>query len=154
MGNAVRSCETAEPVISAADCLIARFEEAGATLLALPNRGPSLAMRGFWPPVVHEAIEAYGYTGASLRPATPSAAMISRMDETWSWLNLLPNVAERRIIGARSLVSPVTGRHIFTWRQVARMLGADHRAIQRWHGAAIGRLVVILGAEEKYSRIA
>ena len=67
---------------------------------------------------------------------------------------LLPNVAERRIIGARSLVSPVTGRHIFTWRQVARMLGADHRAIQRWHGAAIGRLVVILGAEEKYSRIA
>ena len=62
--------------------VIARLEEAGIALLALPNTGPTtrLAQGGMeW---VHSAAEAYGAAKAKIRPAAPSAAHITRMDQT------------------------------------------------------------------------
>ena len=39
----------------------------------------------------------------------------------------------RRIVGARSLVHPMTGRHLYSWRRLGTAIGADHKAVQRWH---------------------
>lgn len=129
--------------------LIERLEEAGATLLALGTRSP-------WParlhaqsegwPVVHEAIEAYGWSGAQMRPAVPDAHVISRMDEALGWIGLIPqqNYVLRRIVGARALVSPLTGRHLFTWRRIAEMLGAEPRAVRNWHRQGIRLIVAAL----------
>ena len=50
----------------------------------------------------------------------------------------------RRIVGARSLVSPVTERHLYSWRRLATLLGADHKAIQRWHGQGVALIVAAL----------
>jgi len=52
----------------------------------------------------------------------------------------------RRIVGARALVSPLTDRHLFPWRRLAAVLGADHKAVQRWHAQAIALLVASLNA--------
>ncbi len=124
--------------------IIARLEEAGSTLLALPASGYSTRMRTGKFDIVRSALEAYGADkGAErLRPAVPPSAAITRMDEAMGWLALLPQdrYVLRRIVGARSLISPATGRHLFTWRRLATLLGADHKAIQRWHAQGIAMI--------------
>lgn len=130
-----------------AEEIVARFEAAGATLLALPGRGYSTQIRTMRFDVVHSALDAYGWQGAVLRPPMPSAAAISEMDEVFSWLTLIPEgkYVLRRIVGARALVHPVTLRHLYPWRRIGVMLGADHKSVQRWHGQAVALLRDALG---------
>jgi len=134
--------------------VIARLEEAGATLLWLPQGGYSPRLQAQKLDVVHTALEAYGWRGGKLRPPVPSAARITRMDEALGWLMLIPqdrNVL-RRIVGARSLVSPVTERHLYSWRRLGELLGADHKAVQRWHGQGVDMIVNALAAQAAANR--
>ncbi len=129
--------------------IVSRLEEAGATLLALPNTGYSTRLKTSHLDVAQEVQALAG--GAELgraRPAVPSAARITRMDEAMGWIALIPKdrTVLRRIVGARSLVSPVTERHLFSWRQLGVVLGADHKAVQRWHAQGIAMLVTAVGA--------
>jgi hypothetical protein len=134
-----------------AQFVVCRLEEAGATLLALPNTGYSTRMRLSQLDVVQSALEAYGSEAARARPPVPSASRISRMDQALGWITLIPNerYVLRRIVGARSLVSPLTERHLYSWRRLGSVLGADHKAIQRWHAQGIDMLVAALGALQK-----
>jgi hypothetical protein len=129
-----------------ADYVIRRLEEAGTTLLALPGTGWSTRMRTSQIEIVRAAIENYGWGDAKVRPPVPSSAHISRMDEAMGWLALIPeqNYVLRRIVGARALVSPVTERHLFPWRRLAVAVGADHKAVQRWHAQGIDLIVKAL----------
>ena len=128
-----------------AELLIARLEEAGTTLLSIPHSGWTTKLRTSSLDIVRSAAEAYGWGEGRLRPPVPSAAKIDRMDEALSWIPLIPaeNYVLRRIVGARCLVHPLTERHLYPWRRLAAALGADHKAIQRWHGQGID---LILGA--------
>ncbi len=123
-----------------------RLEEAGATLLALPGTGWSTRLRTSSLEIVRTAMESYGWTEQRVRPRVPQAAEITRMDEAMGWLSLIPidRYVLRRIVGARSLVHPVTERHLFPWRRLGAALGADHKAVQRWHAEGIGLIVLAL----------
>ena len=129
-----------------AGAVILRLEECGRTLLALPAGGYSTKMRSFNLDVVRSAVEAYGWEGGKLRPAVPSAGHISRMDAALCWVQLIPQdrYVLRRIVGARSLVNPLTDKHLFPWRRLGTMLGADHKAVQRWHAQGIELIVTAL----------
>ncbi len=76
------------------------------------------------------------------------------MDEALGWIALIPRerYVLRRIVGARALVSPVTERHLFSWRRLGGVLGADHKAVQRWHAQGIGLLVAAVGALQRVER--
>ena len=41
-------------------------------------------------------------------------------------------------------MDPLTERHVHSWRRLGTLLGADHRAVQRWHGDAIGLIAAAL----------
>ncbi len=129
-----------------AAAVILRLEECGRTLLALPAGGYSTKMRSFNLDVVRSAVEAYGWEGGTLRPAVPSAQHISRMDVALRWVQCIPQdrYVLRRIVGARSLVNPLTDKHLFPWRRLGTMLGADHKAVQRWHAQGIDLIVAAL----------
>lgn len=132
-----------------AEYVLYRLEEAGRTLLALPNTGPTTALRTTRHDVVQSAVDAYGWSrvDARLRPAMPDAANITRMDEALDWIpRIIPpdRYVIRRIVGARALVSPITGRHLFAWRRLGTLVGADHKAIQRWHSQGINLIVTTL----------
>jgi hypothetical protein len=136
------------PVKAAARCIddegvVAQLEAAGATLLAMPAKGYSTGMRQMRFDIVHTALEAYGWETAALRAPIPSASAISAMDEAFGWLGLIPEerFVLRRILGARALVHPLTGRHLYPWRRLAALLGSDHKAIQRWHGQGVALIV-------------
>jgi hypothetical protein len=142
-----------DPRLPARDCIdsafiVYRLEEAGATLLALPGTGYSTRMRVSQLDVVQAAAEAYGAEKARMRPPVPSAARITRMDEALGWIPLIPRerYVLRRIVGARSLVSPTTERHLYSWRRLGGVIGADHKAVQRWHAQGIDMLVAAVGA--------
>lgn len=126
-----------------ADHVIYRLEEAGATLLALPGTGWSTHLRQSSLDIVRTALEAYGWEAARVRPAVPPADKIDRMDEAMTWLQLIPadRFVLRRVVGARSLVHPITDRHLFAWRRLGKILGADHKAVQRWHASGIAMIV-------------
>ncbi len=134
------------------ETVIYRLEEAGRTMLALPSGGYSTRLRTSRLDVVRSALENYGWesgghnSGAGqtkLRPPVPPAEAITRMDEAMGWIALIPadRYVLRRIVGARSLVSPTTERHLFAWRRLGLLLGADHKAVQRWHAQGIALLV-------------
>lgn len=128
--------------VMTAEQIVERLEEAGATMLALPARGYSTGLRMTRLDVVHTTLEAYGWEGARLRPSAPSAAAMTRMDEAFGWLLFIPDGQHvlRRIAGARALVHPLTGRHLYPWRKLGTLLGADHKSVQRWHAQAVGMM--------------
>lgn len=133
-----------------AETVIYRLEEAGQTLLSLPNRGPTTALRQTRHHYLAEAVEAFtAETDLPPRMPIPSPANITRMDQALAWIPLIPdaNRVIRRIVGCRSLVSPLTERHLFTWRRLARLLGADHKAIQRWHATGIDTILATLNRD-------
>lgn len=143
--EAAPGSERAAPVD--AEFVIYRLEEAGSTLLALPSSGYSTRLRTSNLEIVRTATEAFGLEGrARVRPPAPSVARITRMDEALGWVALIPRDRHvlRRIVNARALVSPVTERHLFSWRRLGGVLGADHKAVQRWHGQAIDLIVAAL----------
>ena len=133
--------------------VVYRLEEAGATLLALPGTGYSPRLRMSHLEVVIAASEAYGGERARMRPPVPPAARITRMDEALGWILMIPKdrYVLRRIVGARSLVSPMTERHLYSWRRLGEVVGADHKAVQRWHAQGIDMLVGGLTALQRAS---
>jgi hypothetical protein len=155
IARATRPAPQRHPIKTPANCIdaetvIYRLEEAGQTLLSLPARGPTTALRQTRHQYLAEAVEIFATeSDAAPQIPTPSAARITRMDQALAWIPLIPeaNLVLRRIVGCRSLVSPLTERHLFTWRRLARLLGADHKAIQRWHATGIDTIVATLNRD-------
>lgn len=139
----------APPCFSEED-IVSRLEQAGGTLLSMPSRGYTTHLRQMRFEIVHTALEAYGWEAPTLRAPPPGAAAISAMDEAFSWLGLIPerSFLLRRILGARALVHPLTGRYLFPWRRLASAVGADHKSVQRWHGSGITLLQKRLSGAE------
>ena len=142
--NARAHSSTVNPVSEAS--VVRRLEEAGATLLALPHTGYSTRLRQSHIDVVQSAADHARRAGACVRPPVPSAARITRMDEALGWIKHIPaeRYVLRRIVGARSLVNPTTDRHLYSWRRLGATLGADHKAVQRWHAQGIAIIVASL----------
>jgi len=137
-----------------AEYVLHRLNEAGATLLALPDTGHSTRLRQGGLEWVRDVAETYGAASVRIRPAVPSAAAIDRMDEALAWIPRIPadKYVLRRIAGARCLVSPLNARHLYSWRRIGLALGADHKAIQRWHAQAIDLIVAMLNASPQTPR--
>lgn len=123
------------------EAVVYRLEEAGKTLLSLPNGGclPS-GYRAFWPQGAEVAAECWGYgSDEPIRPAPPSSTAITRMDEAMRWVQLIAPDKRviRRIVLMRALVNPRNERHIWSLRKIGKALGCDHKAVQRWHDQGV-----------------
>jgi hypothetical protein len=146
-----------EPLL--AQLVMLRFESAVSTLMALPVGGYSTAARSFWPDIVRDAAEAYGYDEAGQVRITPSAAQITAMDETLGWLRLIPldrpergqgtqsphgGAVRRKLVALRAITGGAMGRPM-GWRRIGDILGCSHVSAEVWHGRAIGQIVEGLG---------
>lgn len=133
-----------------AELVIYRLEEAGQTLLALPGSGVlPAALKASWPDFP-KAWEAYGGEAATdelatstNRPTRPDAVKISRMDEAYGWIALLPaeRVRVRKTVLMRSLVSPRTERHLWSFRRLGAFFGHNHETVRNWHAIGVDMLV-------------
>lgn len=130
------------------EAIVQRLEEAGRTLLALPNTGPSTRLVQSGLEWVRDAPEAYSRDRAQIRPAVPCPEQITRMDQALAWISAIPvdKYVMRRVVGARALVHPMNGRHLYSWRRLGLAINADHKAVQRWHAQGIGLIQAALRA--------
>lgn len=147
-----------------------RLEEAGRTLMALPvpKGGLPKGMRSNWPDVIRGYEDALSaLVGASdvtkqeyadqqnrVR-VTPSAAEVGRMEEALEWLWRIDDVRKRRLCLCRALMHPVSGRHIVSFRKLARIFGLHHDTMRAWHDRALAQIAVSLteGSVPKTKRV-
>lgn len=143
-----------------ADTVIASLQEATSTILAMPGGMPRMGVKvcdygynsEWFGEAVDDATEAVVtepmFRMVGTKPA-PSAASITRADEIITWLALIPQgrFVCRKIVAARSMIKWTTGKHVFSWAKLAKSIGADVRAVQRWHSQGIQIIVDALNAK-------
>ena len=120
-----------------------RINEAVDTLKRVP--APSMRRQlTSWPDYIHDAHEAYGYTGfrPSRTPAAPDA--ITRLDETLGWLRWLPREAQHILWSRASGLS---------WRRIAGFAGKAPNTCRAWYLAAIHYITTRLNSAEKEKAI-
>lgn len=123
----------------------ARLEAAGRTLLSLPASGTTPAKaRAAWPEIVRAAQDVYA--SERLRPPVPSARAITDMDEAFTWIALLgPQAIEtKRVVWLRLLVSPINGKHLWSWRRLQEALGLHRETLTIRHGRGVDRITTRL----------
>lgn len=137
-----------EPHFYAED-VIRQFEDAGRSLLRMPQAGFGTGARNFWPEIVRDKTEAYGYDEEQVRPGPPSAGAITRMDEVFRWLARIPHdrFVLRRIVGLRALVNPMTDRHLWSWVKIGDAIHANRNAVSLWHAQGIDLIVASLNGK-------
>ena len=128
------------------------LEWASGKLLALNIRSPAPAEpRVAWPEYAHDKRDAYGRTANTLRAATPTRLEIPLMDEILLLPGLIPDIKARRIVNARSLVTPVSGRYIYSWPKIALMVHSDRKAVARLYVGGLRSIAANLPAEKAYA---
>jgi len=120
-----------------------RFEEAALTLRRLPERNRPRGYASSWPPVVHDAMQAYGYTPEAPMRIVPSAAAITRMEECFDWLLIL-DPEDARIVWLRA--------EGVRWRQVCYRAGVVRTTAWRRWAASLLTIAKHLKAMEKPGR--
>lgn len=139
-----------------------RLEDAGRTLMTLPMPRGALPRdaRSNWPDVVRGYEDAFAaligapeevrqdFSDAHNRVrVTPSAAAVGRMDEVLGWLWRIDDPRKRRLCLSRALVHPVSGRHVASYRRLARIFGLHHETVRAWHDRALADIAVRLTEE-------
>lgn len=135
------------------------LEAAGETLMRLAVRRTYPAgFRQYWPDVLHEVMEAYGYTEEDMPIAPPRPRQVSAMDEAFGWVlaHIPPDpphrgeaelysrhggAVTRRLILMRALISPRSGRNVFSLRRLAKALHCSPEAARQWHARGLERIV-------------
>lgn len=144
-----------------ADFVKAHLVSAGTTLLCLPHTGTRPAgFRTAWPEVAHNFWEAYqdDLSDRPMRFPRASSGAISAMDYVFRvWVPLVGTphaVQTRRIILLRSLMNPLTERHMWSWRRLQERTGLNRDTLAIWHGRGIDRIVTRLNRPEWVETIA
>jgi hypothetical protein len=113
------------------------LEWAGSKILALPS--PKLKPQGlrvFWPDYPQDPYEVLYFRPKEAPPihaASPTAEELPFMDRILVLPNLCTDVRFRRVIHARSLVFPFSGRHLYPWLHIAYMLHVSRVTVRSWH---------------------
>lgn len=132
--------------------VISRLEEASATMAALPSNAPALAQRvqtyGFVPEITKDTAKVTG----GIANKSVSTTDITQMDEAFCWFAFIENVTKRRIVAVRSMVNIHTGRHVYSWRDIGKIVNASKDACINWHRQAISQILTQLRLE-KFGRI-
>jgi hypothetical protein len=103
-----------------------RVVEAAATLMLVPHLPGPGQYGTSMPTPVHEG-EGYGY-GAAWYKRRPTAGALSRMTETWGWINALRNEADRKLLYAWAWTKARRGK---TVDDFASREGVNSRTLRR-----------------------
>ena len=131
--------------------VVAHLECAGKTLLALPHSGFSTLLKTSSLNSEMAAVSACGwFSGSAAKCPRPTSRAIDAMDNTMMWLWYIPQdmTVLRRCVGARSLVNPITDKHIYSWRRLGDFMGVDHKTAKRWHADGVRYIVNALNCQQ------
>lgn len=122
---------------------------AGAKLLALQLSSPlPKGPHSSWPEYAQDYKQAYGYTGEKLKAPIPRAKEIELMDQILLLPALISEVDLRRIVNARSLTTPVSNRHLYSWTKLSFMLRTNPRLVARSYARGLLEIIYKLSPEK------
>ena len=108
------------------------LEWAGARMLSLPSKpvGPADARSG-WPDCLREAQDEEPCTDSPpFRPHVPTAVEISLMDRILGLPSHCTDPNLRTVVQARTLIAPLSGRYLFSWKKLAKKFNTSAFIIQ------------------------
>ncbi len=147
------------------DAIIRRLEDAGRTLMLLPEPkdGRPRGSGSAWPDVTQRFHDIMAVAGEidgvqetteeaqSRRDAqerqqnrtriTPDGTAIDRLDEVLDWLWFITDAAHRRAVAARMLIHPLSERHAYSWARIARDMHTSPRNVRHWHERGVQAIV-------------
>ena len=137
-----------QPIVDPA-FVVAHLECAGKTLLALPLSGFSTRLKTA---SINSEMAGWAggwFSGSAAKCPRPTPHAIDAMDNTMTWLGYIPQhlLVLRRCVGARSLVNPITDKHIYSWRRLGDFMSVDHKTAQRWHADGVRYIVDALNKQ-------
>jgi len=112
----------------------ARLREAAATLKRMKLERwdyPSQRL-AWWPEVVRQASDAYGYQETHVARSAPAPAAIDRMEEALKWLLWLENGHQKLVWGRAERL---------TWRQLEVADGRSRETLRKAHDMALAVIV-------------
>lgn len=112
----------------------AQLREAAATLKRMRlEKGDYPSQRtAWWPDIVREATDAYGYNNTSTTLGAPAPAAIDRMEEALRWILWLED-SSQRIVWARA--------EKITWRQLEAHDGRCRDTLRKLHDRGLAVIV-------------
>ena len=140
------------PIFFTTGTVEAILRDAGKTLMQLPHTGPRPVLR--LSVALCSLVTFEEGVKSRLQLPAPESASISEMDRVYGWLSYIPQdkYVLRRIVGARSLIDSVTGRHVYSWRAIGRILGATTKQCSAGTRRASGSLPISLTNSRQQGR--
>ena len=125
----------------------ARLREAAATLkrMRLERWDVPSQRTAWWPDVVRQASESYGYDETKTPWVVPSPGAIDRMEEVLGWLLWLEN-GDQRLVWARA--------SRLTWRQLETNDGRSRETLRKVYDKALGVIVAQLAEKPRKKHLA
>ena len=125
----------------------ARLREAAATLkrMHLERWDYPSQRTAWWPDVVRQASDAYGYQDTHMARSVPAPGAIDRMEEVLGWLLWLEN-GDQRLVWARA--------SRLTWRQLETNDGRSRETLRKVYDKALGVIVAQLAEKPRKKHLA
>lgn len=117
--------------------VIASLDRAADTIrrMSFPRNGAPPRVMSYWPDVVRNAMEAYGWEPDRPRLSRPSPEAIDDLDRVLPWLFPL-DPTQRKIVWTRAMG--------FSWQRIAEVMGVNAGQVRYAHEKAIDRIVSLL----------
>ena len=125
------------------DAMEELLEEAHRTLRRMPNAGPT-KKQTFWPQVVHDRAETYGWQSATIALGPPSGDRIDRLEALLECSLTLSKPSRIAIWGRAARA---------TWGSVALSIGEPPSAVKKRHSEAIADMILAWSRLDKKPRI-
>lgn len=130
-----------------------RLEEAGATLLMLPMPA-NAAPRGYksnWPPDIVRTYQEWFtaqvmadrdnleemMAGRNAVTVRATQKQMDNLDEVLRWMWYIQDTRKRGVVSLRSLKHPISDKHLYGWRRIARMYRMHENTIRKWNSEGI-----------------
>lgn len=131
------------------------LEWASAKLIALPGRriGPG-GFRSFWPDFERDLSLDFDpelRRAAALRQAAPSGPELDLMDLILALPNLIVRPERRRVVRLRTLIHPISGRHLWPWTRLAREFVVRTYTAKLWYDRGLSEVCGKLRPEDVYT---
>jgi hypothetical protein len=115
------------------------LEWAGEKLLSLPIRNTKpQSYKNNWPEF--KQLPNQDFSHKSFRPSPPNGEEIDTLDKIFDLILILSNPTIRRIIQVRSLINPLSHRHLYPWLQIAELLNLDRRTVKRHYDFGLNQI--------------
>lgn len=125
------------------DILREWLEWAGGKLIAMSGaRSGPTGYKTCWPDYDQDKFEVLQFRrGDPIRVSPPTSAEITLTEEILRLPNLCSDKTRRRILHARALTHPVSGRNLTSWRRLAEILGRSEQTVKSLHTKALEEVV-------------